>query len=203
MIVPAVPTVLAVGEPPTLGEGFNVAVVNTWAPDEPLGAVLDAAAQVPQATFHVTGDDGPVARLDRPIPPNVRFTGFLAEPAYHGLLARADVVMCLTTRDHTMQNGAAEALYLGTPIITSDWRVLRDYFSKGTVHVDNSARSIALAVTEISARRGEYQAAIRVLRDERLAQWDRDRAAILTRVDEQVRRLRGGAHGGTPAGGLV
>jgi glycosyltransferase involved in cell wall biosynthesis len=187
VIVPAVPTSLDVGEPPPLS-GFNVAVVTTWAADEPMEAVFGAAAACPDATFHLTGRPKAIERYAGRIPANVSLTGFLDEPAYNGLLARADVVMCLTTRDHTMQNGAAEALYLGTPIITSDWAVLRDYFSRGTIHVDNSAGGIAAAVQRMMAEGPAFRTEVRTLRDEIIDRWARDRAAIVALVDRQLDR---------------
>ncbi|HET6380041.1 MAG TPA: glycosyltransferase [candidate division Zixibacteria bacterium] len=203
LVIPAVPTELAVEPPPPLDRGFNVAVVNTWAPDEPLAAVLDAAELVPSATFQVTGNRAGVAALGRSIPANVRFTGFLPEPTYHGLLAHAQAVICLTTRNHTMQNGAAEALYLGTPIITSDWPILRDYFSRGTEHVDNTARGIAAAVEKIMRDPDGYRAEIRALRDERREQWRRDRDKLLARIEGRLRgasraRIASGGAGGPP-----
>lgn len=191
LVIPAVPTALEVGAPPPLDEGFNVAVVNTWAPDEPLEAVLEAAAQVPDATFHVTGNDARVADLRHPVPPNVRFTGFLPEPAYHGLLANAQAVMCLTTRDHTMQNGAAEAMYLGTPIITSHWQILRDYFSKGAEHVDNTPGGIAAGVRAVMRDTDRYHAEVRELRDERREQWRRDREELVSRLEGQLKAVGG------------
>jgi glycosyltransferase involved in cell wall biosynthesis len=101
--------------------------------------------------------------------------------------------MCLTTRDHTMQNGAAEALYLGTPIITSDWDILREYFSRGTIHVDNSADAIAAAVRRMQEEGPSYRAEVRALRGEIAERWRRDRALILGRVADQLRGLRRGA----------
>jgi glycosyltransferase involved in cell wall biosynthesis len=188
VVVPAIPTRLVVGDPPPLA-AFSVAVVMTWAPDEPVEAVLAAARLSPDATFHLTGRPRDAERLADRLPPNVHLTGFLDEPTYNGLLAHAGAVMCLTTRDHTMQNGAAEALYLGSPIITSDWQVLREYFSRGTIHVDNSAEAIAAAVGRMMEDNDTFRAEVRSLRDEIGARWDRDRSAMLTAIEDQLRAL--------------
>jgi hypothetical protein len=187
-VVPAVPTPLTVGAPPPMS-GFNVAVVTTWAADEPMEAIFAAARACPAATFQVTGKPRGIERYGSDIPANVRLTGFLDEPAYNGLLANANAVMCLTTRDHTMQNGAAEALYLGTPIITSDWAVLRDYFSRGTIHVDNSPGAIAAAVQRIIDEEPALRAEVRALRDEIADRWQRDRAEIVAVVDRELQLL--------------
>jgi glycosyltransferase involved in cell wall biosynthesis len=188
VVVPAIPTQLLVGDPPPLA-GFNVAVVLTWATDEPVEAVLEAARQCPDVTFHLTGRPKQQRYGDQ-LPANVRLTGFLDEPTYNALLSHADAVMCLTTRDHTMQNGAAEAVYLGTPVITSDWAILHEYFSRGTIHVDNSPQQIAAAVRRMVDEGPAYRADVRALRDELVQRWRRDRAAILGHIESQVRALR-------------
>jgi glycosyltransferase involved in cell wall biosynthesis len=191
IIVSNVPTRLTPGEPPPLDPHRpNVVVVNTWAPDEPLEAVLDAADAMPEVAFHVTGRDDRVASLGRTIPPHVRFTGFLDEAAYLGLVAAADAVVCLTRRDHTMQNGAAEALMLGTPIVTSDWAILRTYFSRGTVHTDNSATSIQAGLSRLLAEREAYRSEIHLLHDERRRTWEESRAQIVEAVARRLHRRR-------------
>ncbi|MEO8509641.1 MAG: glycosyltransferase [Chloroflexota bacterium] len=183
ILVPNVPAPLVPGSAPPLDpERPNVAVVNTWAPDEPLDAVLAAAELMPGVAFHVTGRSDRVGTLGRPIPAHVTFTGFLDEATYLGLLATADAVVCLTSRDHTMQNGAAEALTLGTPVVTSDWAILRSYFSRGTVHTDNSASSIEAGLRRLLAERDAYRAEIVALRDERRRSWEETRAEVIEAV---------------------
>ncbi len=184
--VPSIPTAFKVGDPPPLGAGLNAAVVNTWAADEPLGALLRAAALLPDVTLHVTGRDDRVGSLGQTVPDNVRFTGFLPEASYHGLLSAADVVICLTTRDHTMQNGACEALSHGTPIVTSDWHVLREYFDAGTAHVDNTEEGIAQGIRHVLANLDQHRAAIRELRARRHAEWEVTRDGLVQLINDRL-----------------
>ena len=179
LVIRSLPSEHAAGTPPPMSGMTNVAVVNTWAADEPLGAVLEAAANLPEVDFHVTGRSDRVAGLPGPIPGNVHFTGFLDEAAYHGLLGAADAVICLTTRNHTMQNGASEAMSHGTPVITSDWPLLRDYFDEGTVHVDNSPAGIAAGVRALLADPQAARAGMRRLRERRRAEWEAARAELI------------------------
>jgi glycosyltransferase involved in cell wall biosynthesis len=79
--------------------------------------------------------------------------------------------MVLTTRDHTMQRGAYEAMALGTPVITSDWPILRKTFAKGSLFVDNSPQSIVSAVQQLKLDWAKYKAAIQVQRAQRHAAW--------------------------------
>ncbi len=45
-----------------------------------------------------------------------------------------------------MQRGAYEAMAVGKPLVTSDWPILRSNFNKGTVHANNNAGDIAIAI---------------------------------------------------------
>ncbi len=130
-----------------LGPGQHVVVVNTFSVDEPLDEIIAAAKSVPTVTFHITGNPKH-ARTDwsDELPGNARLTGWVTEEEYASLMASCDAVVCLTTHDHTMQRGAYEAMALGRPLVTSDWPILRETFSEGTLHVDNSAEGIAMAV---------------------------------------------------------
>ncbi len=190
IVVPDIPTDDPTPRVVDLGDGLHVAVVNSGGRDEPLEATLEAAALVPDVTFHVTGRTLGREAAVAAAPANVRFSGYLAPEDYASLLASADAVMCLTLRDHTMQRGACEALSLGRPIITSDWPLLRSYFAAGTVHVDNSAPGIAAGVRRLAADLKTYRAEVGELRGLRRAEWDERRRAILALIDDEGRRHR-------------
>jgi glycosyltransferase involved in cell wall biosynthesis len=172
LVIRDVPTTFEVGPPWPPEDGMRVAVVNSFAPDEPLAEILEAAGALPDVRFHVTGGlrrapEGLIASA----PGNVDFTDYLPDDRYFALLASSDAVMCLTTRDHTMQRGACEALSLGTPIITSRWPLLQEYFHQGTVHVDSDAASIRAGVEELRCGLASYREGILALREERRAEW--------------------------------
>lgn len=147
MILDDMPARFPIGNPYPVEGQANVAVISTFAPDEPLEAVVTAAADLPEVCFYVTGDSrrAPRSLLDK-TPDNVTYTGFLPDDDYFGLLQSVDAVMALTTRDNTNQRGACEAVWLGKPLITSDWPVLRASFNLGTVHVPNTAEGIKAGV---------------------------------------------------------
>jgi glycosyltransferase involved in cell wall biosynthesis len=146
-------------------EQFSVTVVNTFARDEPLEAVLEAAASLPEVHFSITGkrSRGNPALLQR-APRNVVFTDFLPNEAYFQLLRSSHAVMSLTTRDHTLQCGACEALSLERPIITSEWPLLREYFNRGTVHVDNTSPGIRQGIESLKQDYDRYEAEVIQLR---------------------------------------
>jgi glycosyltransferase involved in cell wall biosynthesis len=171
LVIPDIPTTFT--DPGgSLMEGFNVLVVNTFSPDEPLGEVMTAAATLPEVTFHVTGDTRRApGRVPRNAPANVRFTDFLPSDAYYALMASSQAVMCLTTRDHTMQRGACEALWMGRPIITSAWPLLQSYFSRGAVYVENTAEAIRHGVEDMVRSYPQYAADIEGLRRKYRREW--------------------------------
>ena len=180
IIVRDVPTAFELGEPPALGDGFRVMAVNTFAPDEPVGELLAAAAELPEVSFHVTGDPNrPGFTMPPEIPDNVHLTGYVPDDTYYGLMHASDAVLCLTTRDHTMQRGACEALSMGVPIITSDTSLLRTYFRMGTVHVRNDRDAIRAGVERMIAEHDRFSAEIRQLQTLQRDEWDSALAELL------------------------
>jgi CelD/BcsL family acetyltransferase involved in cellulose biosynthesis/glycosyltransferase involved in cell wall biosynthesis len=172
LVLRDVPTSFDVGAPWPTDGAFRVAVVNTFAADEPLDAILDAAAALPDVHFEVTGAlKRAPSDLGGRTPSNVTFTDFLPDERYYSLLASSDAVMCLTTRDNTMQRGACEALSLGRPIITSRWPLLEDYFRAGTVHVDADAASIRDGVRAMRDHIDDHERGIARLRIEQHEEW--------------------------------
>ena len=172
IVLSDIPTTFDVAGAYPLPPGFSVAVINTSSIDEPLSETLQAAVGLPGVNFLVTGRlDRRTSALVSDAPPNVHFTGFLADADYYALLNSVQAVLCLTTRNHTMQRGASEALWLGTPIITSDWPLLRDYFDRGTVHVDNSVDGIRQGVSLMQADHPRFQEEIRNLQILRRREW--------------------------------
>ena len=116
------------------------------------------------------------------MPPNVRLTGFLSTAAYGGLLQGADVVMALTTRDHTMLRAAYEAIYHGTPVIISNWDLLRESFDEGALHVGPSSGEITDAVRRARAQYTQLKEGAVRLRHRKLDGWRATREAILGRI---------------------
>jgi glycosyltransferase involved in cell wall biosynthesis len=153
--------------------GYNVVIISTYDEDEPVLEVIEAARQLPDINFYITGS---LQRAPRDIlkhtPANVLLTDFLAREDFLALLKGSDVAVCLTTANNTHQWGALEAMEFARPIITSDWPVLRNYFSKGTVHVDNTASSLVVAIQQIRSDHSSYLKGIENLRKEQRANWD-------------------------------
>ena len=154
---------------------INFLVVNTFSGDEPLDEVLKVAGNFPEIHFYITGDiskarHGQIETCSQ----NVHFTDFLPYTKYLELLKSVDGVIALTTRDHTLQSGGMEALFMGKPFITSRFPFLMNFFSKGTVYVKPEAKSIANGISEFIANHEFLQNEILKLRKERWNEWKND-----------------------------
>ena len=194
VVIGDVPVEFQTQLPADLGFGFHVVVVNTFSQDEPLDEVLLAAEKFSDVRFHVTGDPRN-ARISwtPPLASNVRFTGWLPDPDYEALMLAADVIVSLTTQDHTMQRGGYEAMALEKPLITSDWPVLRQTFSSGTIHVENTAEAIVAAIAEVRHDPTRFVAEMGRLRRER-------RQLFHTKLNTLRRLLAGRQMGATLEG---
>jgi glycosyltransferase involved in cell wall biosynthesis len=159
-------------------EDFVVVCVTSFGTDEPIGAILEAARRLPQVTFYMTGDPTGISDRLAGRPANVVLTGFIDTERYGTLLQTADVVMALTTVDHTMLRGAYEAIYQGTPVIVSDFPILRAAFAEGAIHVDNTPEAIAAAVLQMRGHRDEYRSGALRLREEKERRWSKSKAAL-------------------------
>lgn len=187
-LVADLPALFPSGTRYTLPPGFNVAIVCSFNPDEPIAAMIDAARLLPDVTFHMTGN--PIAldpELGRSLPHNLRLTGFLSDAAYGSLIGSVGAVMTLTTRDHTMLRGAWEAVYQGTPVIISDWPVLKQAFDDGALHVNNSSEAIAAAVRELLNHHSGFREAVLKLRDRKASRWLATRQALRVRLQDTAR----------------
>lgn len=179
VIVPDVPTEQRSPGPKTLPDGFNLVFVASYGNDEPVAEVVEAARLLDGVNVHITGKPkGEAKRILDDAPNNVFRTGFLSREDYVATIANADAVLALTTRDHTMQRAAYEAIYLGTPVVVSDWPVLRDNFSGGAVFTHNDAASLRDAIGEAADSIETLRQGAQRLRDRKLARWQQSRADI-------------------------
>lgn len=140
------PNIEAVSYSDVLSEN-NVLFVCSWAEDEPINEVLEAAKGLPDVDILISGrvnfDRYPNARNKTD---NVKLLGFLPEQEFDSLLSEVDVVMDLTTRDDCMVCGAYEAVSVGRPLILSDNPVSTSYFDKGVLFTDNSSEDITIQI---------------------------------------------------------
>lgn len=173
------------GEPCELGGEFNVVVVSTFADDEPLEIVLEAANRLPETDFYITGDfERSSSRLLVNTPQNFHLTGFLPYDRYVGLLIAADVVADLTTRDQTLLCGAFEAVSLGRPLIVSDWPILQRYFNSGVVHVTNTPEGLCEGIRKARREHAALERGISKTRKDLREKWQVGFAQLIRMLEK-------------------
>lgn len=167
---------------------LNVVMVSSASPDEPVREVLKAAQNLPEMTFHITGDySRHYQSIIDSAPSNVHFTGYLRE-GFLPLLAAADVIMDLCVEDYQFLSGANEALWLGKPLLTSKGPVLENYFNRGTVHVDNTSEGIRQGLLVIKNNRAGLEAEMRQLQEDRRREWHQKAQTLIGLVQQAMNR---------------
>jgi glycosyltransferase involved in cell wall biosynthesis len=158
---------------------LNICFVNTFGADEPLDKVLGAAREMNDVRFFITGSLKRAPNgFQKGIISNVTFTDYLENDAYYSLLSAVDAIMVLTDRENTMQNGGMEAIAVGKPLITSDTAFLKNTFSKGTIHVENTVRGIVSGIQKIRGSLAEYTEEMKTLKKERDLLWEEKKKEI-------------------------
>jgi glycosyltransferase involved in cell wall biosynthesis len=152
---------------------FNIAVISSFAADEPISSVLESALQLPNIFFYVTGDKSNMPKyLVKKKFANVSFTGFLQYEEYIALLHFVDAIMVLTDREETMLSGAYDAVSSEKPLISFTSEPIRRYFSKGTIYVDNSPAEIKEAIKQVQAKKVSLTEGMRQLKEQRINEWE-------------------------------
>lgn len=165
----------------------DVVVISTWAEDEPLREIIEAADLMPPTlSVTITGrPKGPHASL-AVRSSRVKLSGFVSDSDYVAMLNQARVVIDLTTREDCLVCGAYEALALGRPLIVSDSKALRELLREGAIFVKNESVAIAHAVTEASANESEWADRCARRRETYIQEWHAVAASLLKQVNASV-----------------
>lgn len=150
----------------------NIALVCSFGSDEPFAEVVEAARYLPEGILiYVTGQYQGKVEPDT-LPANMRLTGYLSEVQYWSLLGSADGVMVLTKRDDCLVCGAYEALAVEKPMILSDTKTLRGYFSKGGIYTASKAEDIREAVVNFCRIKEQLAGEVATLKEKLSSEWD-------------------------------
>lgn len=149
-----------------LGNNFNICFICTFSSDEPVFNVLQAVEEMEGISLFVTGN----YKLMNVRPENyqnVHFTGFIPNKDFNILINSVDAIMSLTTRENTMQRGGSEAISVEKPLITSDTKMLREYFVLGTIFIKPEKSDIKKGILTLKENYNTYLNQIITLRRKR------------------------------------
>lgn len=163
----------------TFGKPLEITVVNTFAPDEPLKPIYQAARKLPDVRFYILGDKrfAPRGTFDN-VPENVSFTGYLLGEKYWQRIMSSNAVMCLTTYPYSLLAGGQDGMLAGVPLILSRQPALTDYFTKGTIFVEHTPDSIVEGIQQIKRKEQELRREISELLEEKRLLWKKNYRAI-------------------------
>ncbi len=165
-------------DPLPLDGTFKVVFICTYSADEPYSEVIAAAAELPQHyRVYITGKYA--GKVDpAKVPATVRLLGFVPDKDFFGLLAAADAIMDLTTRENCLVCGAYEGVSMHKPLILSNTKALRTYFYKGCTYVNPNAASIKDGILDAAQRIELLKSDVTLLEAEIQTSWNKDFAAF-------------------------
>jgi len=161
----------------------DVVVIATYRRDEPIAAIVAAAATMPGIRFAITGAAMRYRETSGPLPPNVQLTGFLQDPDYWQLLARATVICDLSLKSDCLVCGAYEALAVGKPMVLSDNPATQEIFGPAAVLTGSSPEEIAKAFDRALEDRNNLQANALKLRETFPVRWQTEAAAVWDAIE--------------------
>ena len=156
----------------------SVLVPGYFSHDEPIADALAALRLLPGVVLDFCGSiDRLPPALVAGAPPSARFHGRLDHAAYVQAIARADVVLALTTQPESVMRVACEAVWHGRPLVVSDLPINRTLFPHA-IPVASTAAAIAAGVSDALVRHAELRARAPRARALQEARWDAQRAAL-------------------------
>jgi len=163
----------------------RVTVINTFAADEPLECLLEAARLLPDVEFRILGEaERAPRRLRGSAPSNVVFPGYLHGEDYAAELSAASVIVALTTYPYSLLAAIQDAQAVGKPLVTSDQPVLREYLGDAAVFVTNDGASVGRGVEQALENRHELCRRITGLRVEKYRRWEQSFEELAALADE-------------------
>lgn len=166
---------------------FRVMVVATYAADEPIAEIIEAARELgPDYLFSITGRETRLPAAQRAaLPANVRQTGFLPEHDYWVLMGQSHAMLDFTLKPNCLVCGAYEALAVHRPMILSDNPATVDLFGKVAVFpASHSSRDIATSV-RLCAERYDAMCVTAVAEESQFkARWQLQAEALAARMRE-------------------
>lgn len=151
----------------------SVIVPCSFAADEPIDVLIQAAVLCPEITWYVTGSrskaiaKGFVSKA----PGNVVFTDYLSLDSFNTLFLRVDGVVGLTSAEGIQLSVANEAVGAGKALLLSDTSILREMFSEAASFTPNSPKELAAAARLLVLHRDQGEARSVILSQKRKHIW--------------------------------
>lgn len=167
-----------------LQHGTYIIVPWSFASDEPIEELFEAARDMPETLFVMTWfAEKMSSELRHVLPANLVLTGYLDSNAFNTIFSQAGAALVLTTREGTQPSAASESIALGVPLIISDLNTTRKLYKDVPIYIENSPEGIKDGVITALQERTQRVAA--------LQSFGRDYAENLGAEISSVKRLLG------------
>lgn len=165
-----------------------VGMVTSLSPDEDIQEVIDAARDLKNITFYITGDEKKVIGSTlSSVSKNIIFTGFIKGKDYYEFLKGMDAIIVLTDREESALLGAYETVSAETPLVLSDTMTMRYYFPYGAIFVRNRKDSIKEGIELAIRESGRLTKEIKQLKIDKLGKQDKN----FSRIEKFLGKCRG------------
>ena len=146
-----------------------IGMVSSLSPDEHIIEVIEAAGDLKNVIFYITGDKEKIPRrILTSTSENIHFTGYFKGNNYYEFLKAIDLAIVLTDREESALLGAYEALSAETPLVLSDTQTMRYYFPRGAIFVRNSKEAIKVGIENGLKKRERLRREIKQLKELKL-----------------------------------
>lgn len=153
----------------------NIVYVSSFSYDEPIDEVINAFEELDGSChLYITGNYKKSKKyydINKCESNNIHFTGYLSEESYQSLLLSTDIIMVLTVNEHTLTCGAYEGLSLGKPMILSNTKAIKEYFTDGVLYCEPKSKSIRTNLEICIKKKNDFKRDILYLRDRTEANW--------------------------------
>jgi len=160
---------------------ISIVFVASFSRDEPMDEVISAFHGLEQCHLYITGNykkHSKYVEVADKMTEYITFTGYLDETEYQSLLISADIIMVLTTREHTLTCGAYEGIALNKPLLLSDTEAIRSYFYKGVVYTQANDLEIRKNIMHCIKHLDQLREDIVSLRAELEIDWEKKYSII-------------------------
>lgn len=112
----------------------------TFSDDEPYRELFAAFRAFPEISLEVTGNyDSALGQSEiENLPSNVKLLGFVSNRCYVDHLFNCDFTIVLTSQEFTLNCGAYESLAAKKPMLLSDTKTIRSYFTFGANYIESN-----------------------------------------------------------------
>jgi glycosyltransferase involved in cell wall biosynthesis len=169
----------------TANKNINKRIVfpSSFANDEPIEEFIKATKFLPADwSFYITGNHTKF-KFSESIPTNVILTGFLPEDKYIKLLNSSDLIVVLTTQEHTLNCAAYEGVSLLKPLLLSDTKAIKNYFNKGVIYTNPSSFDIATNIHFSMNNLDQLEKNIIKLHNDLTNSWQKNFDFLLSKID--------------------